>query len=212
VSRDGGALTAGVVLRDHGATLARMAHKIEPSPSGRASCRGCKKAVAKGDLRFCEEFANPYSDDGGMSFRYWHLACAAPKLANELAEALAAYQGPPVEGRAELDALIAEHLRPAMPYAERAGTGRAKCRACDENIARGELRVAFERVFEGPMGPQKAAAYAHPRCVARYLAQEKERGREGPELAEVLRLVRAHSRLGEDDLKQTETEATPGTG
>jgi hypothetical protein len=97
-----------------------MAHKVEAAPSGRASCRGCKQAIAKGELRFAEEFASPYSEEGGLSFRYWHLACAATKLANELAAALAAYEGPPIEGRAELDAVIAEHSRPPMPYAERA--------------------------------------------------------------------------------------------
>jgi hypothetical protein len=97
-----------------------------------------------------------------------------------------------------------------MPYAERASTGRARCRACDETIPKGALRVAFERVFEGPMGPQKAAAYAHPRCIARYLAHEKEGGREAPELGDVLRAVRAHSRLTEEDLRRVETEATDG--
>src|SRR5215472_2691919 len=137
-----------------------------------------------------------------MSFRYWHLACAATKLANELAAALAAYDGPPVEDRAALDALMTEHFRPPTPYAERASTGRARCRACDETIAKGELRVAFERTFEGPMGLQKAAAYAHAKCLARYLAHEKERGREAPEMGELLQAVRAHSKLGEEDLAE----------
>src|SRR5579859_3748008 len=101
-----------------------MPHKIEPAPSGRAACRGCKAPIAKGTLRFGEEFQNPFSEDGGMAFRYWHLACAAEKLANELSAALAAYDGP-VEDRASLEASIAAHFRPDMPYAERAGSGRA---------------------------------------------------------------------------------------
>jgi hypothetical protein len=187
-----------------------MAHKIEPSPSGRAACRGCKQAITKGTLRFGEEYANPYSDEGGMSYRYWHLTCAATKLANELAGALAAYDGPPVEDRTALDQLVAEHLRPPIPYAERASTGRSRCRACDENIAKGELRVAFERTFEGPTGPQKAAAYAHAKCVARYLAHEKETGREAPEMGDLLRTVRANSKLGEQDLADVEREAAEG--
>ena len=61
------------------------------------------------------------------------------------------------------------------------------------------------------MGPQKAAAYAHPRCLARYLAREKEHGREAPELGDVLKGVRAHSRLTEEDLQAIETEATAGS-
>ncbi len=134
-----------------------------------------------------------------MAYRYWHLACAAPKLANELAVALAGFEGA-VEDRAALDALVAEHFRPEMPYVERAGTGRARCRACDETIRKGELRVAFERVYESPMGPQKGAAYAHPKCVGRYLERERERGREAPERDEALRLVLAHSKLAADEL------------
>jgi hypothetical protein len=185
-----------------------MPHKVEAAPSGRASCRGCKKTIAKGEMRFAEEFASPYSEEGGLSFRYWHLACAATKLANELAPALAAYDGPPIEGRAELDAIVAEHTRPPMPYAERASTGRARCRACDESIPKGALRVAFERVYEGPMGPQKVAVYAHPGCVARFLARENESGRPLPEMAELLRELRAHSKLPEEDLRRVEEDAT----
>jgi hypothetical protein len=182
-----------------------MPHKIEPAPSGRASCRGCKEPIAKGALRFGEETPNPYSEDGGMSFRYWHLACAAPKLANELGEALAAYDGP-VDDRAALEALVKEHARPEMPYAERAGSGRARCRACDTTIKKGELRVAFERVYESPIGPQKAAAYAHPKCVTRYLEREVERGRAGMDREEAMRSAVAHSKLGADELETVRRE------
>jgi hypothetical protein len=186
-----------------------MAHRVELAPSGRASCRGCKQSIEKGIPRFAEEYASPYSEDGAMAFRYWHLHCAAPKLANELAAALGAYQGP-IEDRAALEALVAAHVRPPMPYAEHAGTGRARCRACDESIAKGGLRVAFERTFDSPMGPQKAAAFAHPRCLTRYLAHEKERGRESPELTLLLRQLKANSRLSAEELEQVEREATEG--
>jgi hypothetical protein len=170
-----------------------MPHKIDVAPTGRASCRGCKQTIAKGTPRFGEEFANPYSEDGGTSHRYWHLACAATKLANELAPVLAAYDGP-VEDRAALEALVAQHMRPEMPYLEHAPNGRARCRACDESIAKGELRAAFERVFEGPMGAQKGAAYAHARCLGRYVEREKERGSEAVDATELLRQLEAHSR------------------
>jgi len=177
-----------------------MPHKIEVSPSGRASCRGCKQTIAKGVLRFGEEFANPYSDEGTASFRYWHLPCAAARLANELRPVLAAYEGE-VEDRAGLDAIIAQHLRPEMPFAEAAPNGRARCRACDESIAKGELRVAFERTFEGPMGPQKGAAYAHARCLKRYLEREREQGRETLEPAALVQALEAHSKVSPDELR-----------
>jgi hypothetical protein len=180
-----------------------MAHKIEPAPTGRASCRGCKQPIAKGELRFGEEFQNAYSEDGGLSFRYWHLKCAAAKLANELRGALAAYahEGRPVDDRPALEALIEAHARPEMPHAERAANGRAHCKGCDETIAKGELRVAFERVFEGPMGLQKGAAYAHPVCVARYLERERERGGDVPDREATVARVVANSKLPPDDLE-----------
>jgi Poly(ADP-ribose) polymerase and DNA-Ligase Zn-finger region len=180
------------------ATLAPMPHRIEPAPSGRAGCRGCKAPIAKGALRFAEEFQSPYSEDGAPAFRYWHLQCAAEKLANEVSAALTTYHGQ-VEDRAAIEAAIAAHLRPEMPYAERAGTGRARCRACDVTIKKGELRVAFERVFDSPMGPQKGAAYAHIKCVPLYLEREKERGRDAMALGDLVRLVLAHSKLESGD-------------
>jgi hypothetical protein len=186
--------------------IATMAHKIEPAPTGRATCRGCKQPILKGDLRFGEEFQNAYSEDGGMSFRYWHLACAATKLANELRSALATYEGE-LPDRAALEALIETHVRPEFPYAEHAPNGRAKCRVCDETIKKGELRLAFERVFESPMGPTKGAAYTHPKCLARYLERERERGGESTERDAVLRAVSANSKLGADDLATVEREA-----
>jgi len=186
-----------------------MPHRIEPAPSGRAGCRGCKAPIAKGELRFAEEFQSPYSEDGAPAFRYWHLRCAAEKLANEVSTALAAYDAP-VEDRGAIEATIAVHLRPEMPYAERAGTGRARCRACDVTIKKGELRVAFERVFDSPMGPQKGAAYAHVKCVPAYLEREKERGRDAMALSEIVRLVLAHSKLesGDSELIAKERPAT----
>jgi hypothetical protein len=177
-----------------------MPHRVEIAPSGRASCRGCKKPISKGTPRFAEETPNQFSDEGGMTYRYWHLSCAAAKLANELGAALAAFDGI-VDDRASIDALVSEHWRPESPYVDRASTGRAKCRACDETIKKGELRVAFERVFESPMGPQKGAAYAHPQCVGKYLDHERERGREAPEREEVIRLILAHSKLPAGDLE-----------
>jgi hypothetical protein len=185
-----------------------MPNRIEAAPSGRASCRGCKEAIAKGVLRFAEEYPNPFSEDGGMATRYWHLACAATKLANELRPVLAAYEGAiDSQERASVEALVETHARPDPPYGERAGSGRARCRACDVTIKKGELRIAFERVFESPMGPQKGMAYAHPGCLGRYLEREKERGREALEKDEVLRRVRDNSKLSTDDLDAVLREA-----
>jgi hypothetical protein len=188
-----------------------MAHKVETAPSGRAACRGCKAPIVKGSPRFAEEYQNPYSDEGGLGYRYWHLGCAAAKLANEVAAALVGYDGP-VDDRASIDAIVAANLRPEAPYAERAGSGRARCRACEETIKKGELRFAFERVFESPAGAQKSMAYVHPACTPRYLEREKENGRDSPPLARVLELVAAHSKLEPADLETVQREARLALG
>jgi hypothetical protein len=75
-------------------------------------------------------------------------------------------------------------------------------------IKKGELRVAFERTVDSPMGPQKGAAYAHPKCVGRYLERERERGREAPERDEALRSIFAHSKVSADDVDTLRREAT----
>jgi hypothetical protein len=185
-----------------------MPHKIEPAPSGRAACRGCKQTIAKGELRFGEAFVNAYTEEGTESYRYWHLRCAATKLANDLAPVLAAYSGD-VPERAEIDALVAEHLQPPMPHTERAPNGRAKCRACEENIGKGELRIAFERVFEGPMGPQKGAAYVHARCLRRYLEREVEQGREAPRAEELMRQLETHGAPSPEDVAAVRAALAP---
>jgi poly(ADP-ribose) polymerase-like protein len=182
-----------------------MPHKIEVASTGRARCRGCKEAIAKGELRFGEEFQNPYSEDGGLSFRYWHLTCAAKGLANELSPVMAAYDGPIDDAvRAETQALVAANLRPEMPHVEQANSGRAKCRACDVTIKKGEWRVAFERTFDSPMGPQKGAAYSHTACLGRYLEREQERGREAMDREDTIRRIVANSKLSDADREHVE--------
>jgi hypothetical protein len=184
-----------------------MAHKIEVASTGRARCRGCKEAVAKGELRFAEEFQNPYSEDGGTSFRYWHLICAAKGLANELAPVMGAYDGPIDDAvRAETQALVTANLRPEMPHVGQASSGRARCRACDVTIKKGQWRVAFERMFDSPMGPQKGAAYAHASCLGRYLEREQERGREALDREETIRRVIGNSKLSDADREQVERD------
>lgn len=145
-----------------------MAHTIEVAKSGRAQCRGCRNKIEKGVLRFGEEVPNMFSEEGGTTFRWYHLECAAKgKLANEVRDALKGWTGE-VPKREELDKLIAEHLHADYPYAERAANGRAKCRVCDATIAKGDIRVAFERVVETQMGLQRGPGYMHSTCTLGY--------------------------------------------
>jgi hypothetical protein len=145
-----------------------MAHTVEVAKSGRATCRGCRQKIEKGAVRFGEETPNMFSEEGGMTYRWWHLVCAAKgKMANEVRDALKGFTGD-VPERDKLDALIKEHLHADYPYAERAPNGRAHCRVCDATIPKGDLRVAFERIVETAMGMQRGPGYLHSACTLGY--------------------------------------------
>ena len=150
-----------------------MPHTLDIAKSGRATCRGCHQKIEKAVVRFGEEVPNMFSEDGGTTFRWWHLECAAKgKLANEVRDALKTFEGT-VPERAKLDELIAANLHADYPYAERAANGRAHCRVCDVVIAKGELRVAFERVVETGMGMQRGPGYMHSACTLGYVDAAK---------------------------------------
>ncbi len=174
-----------------------MANVIEEAKSGRASCRTCKKPIAKGELRFGEEAPNAFGDQPSM--RWHHLACAADKLPAELGEALNAFSGE-VPDRAGLDKLMADslakgHAKPGgFPYADKAPTGRARCMQCQQAIEKDSLRVAVEREIDTGAMVTRGAGYMHPRCVAAHLEAT------GGDRSALVEGVRANSRLVPADL------------
>ena len=173
-----------------------MAHVIEEAKSGRAGCRTCKKPIAKGELRFGEEVPNQFADDGETTYRWHHLACAAGAKTDELRATLPASVGIPEDQRAELERRMAEadaKKPPPYPHADKAPTGRARCQGCGETIAKGELRVAFEREIERGMTTTKGAGYLHPRCAAAYIEQN------GGTHSELTEALRANTRGLEDE-------------
>src|SRR5580692_5748270 len=173
-----------------------MANVIEEAKSGRASCRTCRKTIAKGELRFGEEAASGFGDEPQL--RWHHLACAAEKLPAELRAVLTGYAGD-VPDRAALDKKIDDALaggrgKPGgFPYADKAPTGRAKCIECREAIAQGSVRVAIERELETGTMVTRGAGYLHPACVKPWAEKVSN------DLHELVAAVRANSRLTEGD-------------
>jgi poly [ADP-ribose] polymerase len=174
-----------------------MANVIEEAKSGRASCRTCKKAIAKGELRFGVETQTQFSDT--PSFSWHHLLCAAQKLPAELKAALADYAGD-VPNRAEIDVALADAekkgaAKPAgFPYVDKAPTGRAKCMLCEQPIEKASFRVAVERELEMGGNVTRGAGYLHPKCAAENLENI------GGSLDELIEGLRANSRLPEAEL------------
>lgn len=174
-----------------------MANVIEEAKSGRASCRTCKKAIAKGELRLGVETQTQFSDT--PSLQWHHLLCAATKHPDELKAALAEYTGE-VPNRAELDAAMEAAAKKgaakpaAFPYVDKAPTGRAKCMACEQPIEKASFRVAVERELEIGANVTRGAGYLHPACVAANLESV------GGALDELIEGLRANSKLTEAEL------------
>jgi hypothetical protein len=144
-----------------------MPHVFEPAASGRSRCRGCGRALAKGEIRFGEAMANPFAEGTEMTL-WFHPMCAAYKRPEAIIEALAqaAYDAP---DRAALEttarASAAQRRLQRIDGVERA-KGQATCRHCREPIAKGEWRMKLVFFEEGRFNP---SGFIHMRCAAAYL-------------------------------------------
>jgi poly [ADP-ribose] polymerase len=151
-----------------------MPHMIEAAKSGRASCRTCRKPIAKGELRLGEEVPNQFAA-GEVTHQWHHLECAAKKKPAALKAALATTTEN-VPNRAELEAELnkaGKTEKPSnFPYAERAPTGRSSCLQCSQPIEKGTLRVAIEREVDTGSFVTKSAGYLHAAHAAEHTAKE----------------------------------------
>ena len=143
-----------------------MAHVIEHAKTGRAKCRGCEHKIDKGTLRFGERQANVFGE--GETTLWFHLPCAAYKRPEPFLEVLPEAQAD-VDDAERLAAAAAHgivHRRlPRLNGAERAPTGRARCRSCRKPIERGGWRLSlvfFEEFRFEPSG------FIHAGCAREY--------------------------------------------
>jgi Poly(ADP-ribose) polymerase and DNA-Ligase Zn-finger region len=171
-----------------------MADVIEAASTGRAKCRACGGKIAAGELRFGERLPNPFAD--GEITQWFHLDCGAFARPEPLLEALGSRTEPLEDaGRLESEARlgVAHHRAPRIRAAERAPTGRAKCRSCHEAIAKDAWRITLVFYEEGRFAP---SGYVHVRCARAYF-----------ETREILPRVRRFSAaLSEADLHEIAKE------
>ena len=143
-----------------------MPHVFEAAPSGRAKCRGCGSAIGRGELRFGERLPNPFGD-GEMTL-WFHPLCAAWKRPEPVLEALGEAAAD-LEGRADLERVaqggLAHRRLPRIDGAERAPSGRARCRCCKEMIERDAWRVRLVYYEEGRFS---AGGFVHLSCCDAY--------------------------------------------
>lgn len=145
-----------------------MTHVIETATTGRAKCRGCGQQIAKGELRIGERQPNVFGD-GEMTL-WFHPACAAYKRPQTFLEVLAAGEANELTSLKPAAEHGAAHRRlPRVDGAERAPTGRARCRHCGEPIERGTWRIPlvfFEEFRFQPSG------FVHAGCAKAYFGTD----------------------------------------
>ena len=138
---------------------------MEPASSGRAKCRGCNQKIAKGELRFGERQPNAFGE-GEMTL-WFHLMCGAYKRPEPFLEALATQKD--VESHEQLEAVagfgIAHRRVSRINGAERAPSGRARCRSCKQLIEHGAWRIALVYFEEFRFEP---SGFVHATCAREY--------------------------------------------
>jgi hypothetical protein len=147
-----------------------MASVIERASSGRAKCRACSQAIAKGQERLGEALPSAYGE--GESLFWFHLRCAACSRPEALLGVLDQGQAAPAESE-ELRVLAQDGLaQPRLSRilrAERASSGRARCRHCRELIEQGAWRLSLQMFEEGRFNP---IGTIHASCAVHYFGVE----------------------------------------
>ncbi|MEM7282248.1 MAG: hypothetical protein AAF438_11540 [Pseudomonadota bacterium] len=143
-----------------------MPHTLEPASSGRAKCRGCGQKIEKGEIRLGERQPNPFGD-GEMTL-WFHPTCAAFKRPEVFLEVLDTCDASGID--AETLRGFAEHSaghrrRARINGAQKAPTGRARCRHCKEMIGKGLWRVPLAYFEDGRFQP---SGFVHMTCVNDY--------------------------------------------
>jgi len=141
-------------------------HVFEHAATGRAKCRGCGRAIARGELRFGERLPNPFAE--GEMTHWFHPLCAAYKRPEPLLQALA-QAAQVAAGREALEKAaqgsLAQRRLQRIDGAERSPSGQAKCRHCHLPIERGAWRIRLVFYEEGVFSP---GGFVHLACREPY--------------------------------------------
>jgi hypothetical protein len=109
---------------------------------------------------------NPFGD--GEATLWFHPRCAAYKRPEPFLETIAATTDD-VPDRAQLEQMartsLAQRRLPRIDGAERASSGKAKCRSCHQPIERASWRIRLVFYEEGMFNP---GGFIHPACGKTY--------------------------------------------
>ncbi len=157
---------------------------IEQARSGRSKCKGCKRAIDKGELRLGVLIEGPF----GEGHMWYHLTCAAKRILPKLeaayeCEAWNNAQAPPdpeslpeltelreLGAKAEAERKQQEQDRKVLPYAELAPSNRSKCKQSGEAIEQGAVRIVLAKQAQFGNQVRKAPFAVLPQHVRAALA------------------------------------------
>jgi len=178
--------------------MAEPVPTIEPAASGRASCRGCGQKIAKGELRLGARLPNPYAD--GELTLWFHLVCGAYKMPGPYLEA-ARSTTETIDNASWLETEAKrslEHRRlPRLNGADRAPSGRARCRSCKEPIQKDAWRISLV-FYDEEVGRFDPSGYIHPKCAQEYFGTNEV----------IDRLKHFSPSLGSSDVGELQRELT----
>ena len=142
-----------------------MPHLFELASTGRAKCRGCKQALAKGELRFGESLPNQFGE--GEVTHWFHPKCAAYKRPDSLLQALATFPDTPDREALEriANTAMGNPRLTRLDGAELSPSSQARCRQCKEPIEKGAWRIRLVFQEEGTFSP---GGFIHLACSKAY--------------------------------------------
>ena len=152
-------------------------YKIEEARSSRSRCRTCRRKIDKGVLRIGVLLEGPY----GTGYLWHHLTCAAKRRFEDVEEAYEAkawdpeaVDPPSLESLSKLREKAEEQKKnkKEIPYAERAPSGRSKCKHCDQLIEKDAFRVVLGRAVQFGNQIRTGPINVHPSCVSAELRAE----------------------------------------
>lgn len=141
-------------------------HVFELAPSGRSKCKSCGESIAKDTIRFGEVMPNPFGE-GNMT-QWHHPQCAVYRRPEPILEALNAglYDEDDRDALIQTaDAVLPHRRLHRLAKAERASSGRARCRSCREFIEKDAWRLPLT-FFED--GNYASSGFIHASCVNAY--------------------------------------------
>jgi hypothetical protein len=141
-----------------------MPHVYESATTGRSQCRVCGRKIERGELRFGEKRDNAFGE--GESTLWFHPVCAAYSRPDQLLELMGTQSVEDAERLRAIAETGAQNPKlPRLKNAERAPTGRATCRQCQQTIDKDAWRIGLVFFEEFRFNP---GGFIHAHCVRDY--------------------------------------------